>query len=411
MIRLVDRITCPHCWQSFPPAAVCWISAHQDLLDDARLGPDAQQRFLPSRFNADGMAIDSRGLVCREIACPHCHLRVPRALLYHRPFFVSIAGSPSCGKSFLLAALTWQMRQQLPRQFCLDFTDADPEANRILADYEQQLFVSPHPDRPVKLAKTQEEGDWYNHITYEDQTVRYPQPFLFDVRPGQTHPAVSRASSVARLVCLYDNAGESFQPGRDTAVNAVTRHLAAANAWLFCLDPTQDPQFRTACAGLSRDPQILEGTVTSRQETLFHEMISRIRKHGNLMDGTRVSRPLIILCTKYDAWRELLGAPLDPPCRVSESRAISILDLGRLRETSDRLEKLIARFSPALVSAARSFSSNTWFLPVSATGASPVRDEHGVMGFRPRDLRPIWCEYPVLLALSHSAPGLVAVRK
>ena len=60
-IRLLTRVTCPHCWETFPPEQVLWISEHVELLGDPMLGPERQQRFLPSRFTVDGDAIDARG--------------------------------------------------------------------------------------------------------------------------------------------------------------------------------------------------------------------------------------------------------------------------------------------------------------------------------------------------------------
>jgi hypothetical protein len=95
---LLDRVTCPHCRENFAPEKVLWISEHQDLLGDQRLGPEQPQRFLPTRFNVAGKALDARGF-----ACPHCHLAVPRPFLEMEPLFVSIFGSPGSGKSYLLA--------------------------------------------------------------------------------------------------------------------------------------------------------------------------------------------------------------------------------------------------------------------------------------------------------------------
>ena len=77
-IRLLTQVTCPHCWETFPPEQVLWISEHVELLGDPMLGPERQQRFLPSRFTVDGDAIDAQGMTCRSLACPHCHLAVPR---------------------------------------------------------------------------------------------------------------------------------------------------------------------------------------------------------------------------------------------------------------------------------------------------------------------------------------------
>ena len=101
--ELQTQATCPNCWSSFNVEDVKWVAAHDSIIGDTRLGPDAQQRFLPTRFDLPGNAIDIRGMSCQDIACPACHLRIPRSTLYYRPFFVSIAGTPSCGKSFFLA--------------------------------------------------------------------------------------------------------------------------------------------------------------------------------------------------------------------------------------------------------------------------------------------------------------------
>jgi hypothetical protein len=90
---LLDRITCPHCWEHFAPEKVLWISEHQDLLGDPKLGPEQQQRFLPTRFTVAGEALDARGFACQQLACPNCHLAVPRPFLEMEPLFLSIFGA------------------------------------------------------------------------------------------------------------------------------------------------------------------------------------------------------------------------------------------------------------------------------------------------------------------------------
>ena len=140
--ELLPKATCPNCWTDFAVNKTKWVSVHENLLNDLRLGPEFQQRFLPSRFDVAGNAVDSQGLSCQEIACPECHLRIPRAVLTHKPFFVSIAGTPSCGKSFFLASMVWKLRTTLSSKFELLLSDSDGECNKILNDYEEQLFFS-----------------------------------------------------------------------------------------------------------------------------------------------------------------------------------------------------------------------------------------------------------------------------
>src|SRR5262245_50744864 len=101
---LLKEITCPHCWQRYAPEASLWISQHSDLLGDIRLGPEQQLRFLPTRFTVDGQALDARELACQGVACPHCHLPVPRAMLEMKHVFFSILGTPASGKSYFLTS-------------------------------------------------------------------------------------------------------------------------------------------------------------------------------------------------------------------------------------------------------------------------------------------------------------------
>jgi hypothetical protein len=408
-LNIRNRSRCPHCWQYFAPEDSLWISAHHDLTGDKRLGPEAQLRFLPSRFDVDGKAIDVKGRSCSELACPNCHLQIPRPVLEVLPLFVSIAGTPSCGKSYFLASMTWQMRRTLPTAFHIAFADADTMCNRMINDYEEQQFFNPDQNCLVKLAKTEEQGDLYSQVQFEDQVVTFPKPFLYAARPQSNHPGFLREREASRLVCLYDNAGESFLAGKDTVVSAVTRHLAVADAWLFCFDPTQDPRFRHDCKGLSEDIQITTAPVTSRQEPVFHEMVSRIRKHSEMSEMTRTDRPMIVLCNKYDAWWRLLKQERLPDPWKARGEANARLDMSLIRKVSSAVRNLLQKYSPEIVSNAESFSRNCFYLPASATGSGPERDPvTGAMGIRPRNIRPMWCDVPMLVIMAERAPLLVS---
>ena len=412
-LGLRTRVTCPHCWETFPPENSLWVSQHPNLLDDPRLGSTQQSRFLPSRFDVEGNALDSEGFACHELACPKCHLTVPRVLLEMSPLFFSIVGTPGCGKSYYLASLTWQLRRELPKSFALSLTDADPTFNRILNHYEELQFYNPDRDKVVKLAKTEEQGDLYDAVRFGDQVVNYPRPFMFAVRPLPNHPSAGEIKKVSRALCLYDNAGESFEPGKDTLANPVTRHLARAQAIMFLYDPTQDPRFREACRGKTDDPQMSKLAITSRQETALHEMAARVRRHAGLHQNARHQRPLIVIVTKYDAWSRLIpDLQLDSPIVNAGERNWSALDVPKIQAVSRRVRQLLFEITPELVASAEGFAEHVTFIPVSATGRSPEIDAAtGQMGIRPRDVHPVWVEVPMLWTLSQWCPGLVAYRK
>ena len=416
---LLDRVTCPHCWEHFAPEKSLWISEHQDLLGDQRLGADQQQRFLPTRFTVAGEALDAKGFACQQLACPHCHLAVPRQFLELEPLFLSIFGAPASGKSYLLAAMTWELRRILSLDFAISFSDADPVLNRVLNDYEESLFSSSKAEDLVPLTdlirKTEEQGELYDMVSFGSQAVSYPRPFVFAMQPRPGHPHALKAATYSRVVCLYDNAGESFQPGKDTTANPVTRHMAQSRALFFVFDPTQDSRFRKHC-----DARLGPASAAklSRQEPILQEAAARIRRHSGLKQTDKHNRPLIVILTKCDAWLHLTGEdpPAEPWKRVGAGQLsdqtidapLHALDTNIVDRRSQLVRNLLLAHCPEIVTAAEGFANQVTYIPVSAVGwETQVDQEKGALWIRPEDAAPHWVTVPFLYALCRSVPGLI----
>jgi hypothetical protein len=420
-LTLRSRISCPHCWHEFAPEESLWIASdHPNLYGDLRLGDDQTVRFMPSRFTHDGEAIDPEGQKTTRLACPSCHLEIPRPLYQIQPIFFSILGAPASGKSYFLASMTWQLRQILPSRFGIAMTDTDTVSNARLHEYEEQQFLNPNPESVVAIAKTQLDGDFYDRVNLGTHVVSYPRPFLFNMRPMAQHPNYSKSQSVSRVMCLYDNAGEHFLPGSDSAMAPVTRHLALSRALFFLFDPTQDARFRRACQGKTSDPQMQHRTErlaresTTRQDTILIEAIQRVRRHAGLREDEMHQRPLIVVVTKWDSWRELLPAiaPDPLPYRKAPNSSTHILDGERVQEVSNQLAELLRTLTPEIVAAAEGFTKHLLFVPVSATGCAPEQDEAtGAFGVRPKNLNPYWVEVPMLYALSRWSSGLIGMTR
>ncbi len=241
------------------------------------------------------------------------------------PVFVSILGAPASGKSYFLAAMTWRLRRVLPTLFSLGFSDADPVFNHRLEEYESLQFLNPKQDELVVIEKTDVQGDPYDSVLFGDQRVNYPRPFVFSVAPVDGHPNYLGAARAARVLCMYDNAGESFLPGADTAASPVTRHLARSRVLMFLFDPTQDMRFRRLCSGKTSDPQMLERSERLdrerpvRQETILAEAAQRVRHFAGLGQNQKHRRPLVVIVTKFDAWLPLLSDALNGSSAHSES--------------------------------------------------------------------------------------------
>jgi hypothetical protein len=426
---LLRQVTCPHCWKTFHPEEVLWIAAHADLLGDPRLGPDQPQRFLPTRFNLDGNALDAHGFECQSLACPHCHLIIPRALLEMEPMFISILGTPACGKSYYLASLTWELRQVLPARFGLSITDIDPLINQPLTANEESLFLNPRATGYQYLAnligKTKLQGEMYDTVAFGNHLVSYPRPYLFSLRPMPSHRQYAQAQQISRILCLYDNAGEHFQPGRETSASPVTQHLGRAELLLYLFDPTQDPRFqRLLTTGSGAD----RGT---RQDLILAEAATRIRRQLGLSQNTQHDRPLIVVLTKCDAWLHLLSdmgvrggqLPLDAGVRGGQlppdtdasppwkgSAGVYGLDGDRIEQRSAEVRALLQRVCPELPQVAEGFAREVLYVPVSALGHSP-KAERGGPAIRPGDIKPVWVTVPVLYGLYRWMRGLVAGLK
>jgi hypothetical protein len=238
------------------------------------------------------------------------------------------------------------------------FNDADALGNQILISNEETLFLPEDPDQLVLLAKTEEQGDLYDQANLAGHVVLLPRPFLFNVRPAPGHPRANRREKISRVVCLYDNAGESFQPGNDTMSSAATQHLAKARILMFLFDPTQDPRFRQKCRAFNDDPQLTNARGTQRQETILAEASSRVRRYANRPPGRKHDAPLLVLIPKSDVWSTMLEEDImsEPVLPKALGGSFSAVDVLRIERVSAALRALLLRWwaSPRI-------SASMWF--------------------------------------------------
>jgi hypothetical protein len=337
------------------------------------------------------------------------------------PLFFSIFGAPASGKSFFLAAMSWELRQTLPLTFAIAFSDADPVSNRHLHEYEESLFSSGTPTNVVPLVrlirKTEEQGDLYDTVAFGAQAVSYPRPLLFALQPRPEHPNAEKSDRLSIVICLYDNAGESFLPGKDTAANPVTRHMAQSRVLFFVFDPTQDSRFQ-----LQRDGHRLmqQSPRTFRQEPILQEAAARIRRYAGIPQKQKHRRPLIVILTKFDEWSKMLGsaspaspwAAVDVPrqSKPGSSRRVFALDSTIVERQSRHAREALLKLTPEIVTAAEGFANEVIYIPVSAVGwKTQWSESSGQLAIRPMDTQPHWATVPFIYALYRSTPGLIPV--
>ena len=413
--RLLTEVTCPNCWLRFSPEKVLFVARHDALLGDSVVGSDAFRRFLPMRFTIEGDALDSHGQVCTQLACPRCHLELPRAHIEMPPLFFSIVGVPASGKSYFLAAMSHGLRTHAGRLGFV-FSDTDPVGNAKLHLYEDQLFYNANMDRPVELPKTQQaDPTLVRTVVVNGQTQTFPRPFQFQVMPLDSNSPQAQKLYPFRSLVLYDNAGESFLPGADTAASPVTLHLAEAQALMFVFDPTQDPKFRRRLT--SEDPQLKHGSrpgsegTLARQEIILQEMASRVRRYRGLGATGTHSAPLIMVLAKADLWCSLIDDDLkrEPILEGTPAK----LDLSTIRLVSAKCRMLMQQTCPEIVTTAEAFCAQVFYVPISSMGTSPMLVNEGgrdFYGIKPRDMQSRWATVPALLALSQTVSGLIETK-
>jgi hypothetical protein len=351
---------------------------------------------------------------CQTLACPNCHLVVPRCLTESDPLLVSIIGVPASGKSYFLTSMTWELRRQLPLHFGLTFHDADTICNLNLNGYEETLFLQPDPDKLVAIRKTETAGnDLYDVVKFGQHETMLPKPYLFNLRPTSQHPNYAQAERLGRVLCLYDNAGEHFFPGEDSASSPVTQHLAKSRVLMFLYDPTKDPRFRQRCKSISSDPQL--SRETERQETVLTEAAARVRRYSGLASAKKHDRPLLVIVPKADIWGQLLdGVDMsrEPIIRDAVADGVGAVDLGRIEEVSRKLRRLLQQLTPEFVAVAEDFCEHVVYIPVNVFARPPERHSDAsnerMLFIRPNDIKPRWVTTPVLYMFAKWSTGLLA---
>lgn len=388
-------LTCPVCWLTFDVGDIMHLATHDSLRGDPVLGEDAPQRFLATRFNDRGQALDAMGLPCADIACPHCRRMLPAGFTEMTHYIVSIVGDQSAGKSYYLSVLLQMLPARLFEDFLVVFQDADPVGNAAINQMKQTLFGAQSPEG-ARLVKTQLEGSMYERLPRYGRIVALPKPFIFS--------AASVANPAERCsLIFYDNAGEHFQPGRDSTDSPGAQHVASSSGIMFLFDPFNNPEFRRRIADRP-DPQ-LEKPVIDQQSIILSEMKVRIAKLLKLPLMDKIDTPLAMLVGKSDAWIHLLGEnALRNPVQSGQ------LDLGAVHHNSDCVRQLMKGICPAVVANAESISRNVLYFPVSSFGHAPVKLGPGDYAPNPQLLKPFMVEVPALWLLSQIAPALVPSR-
>jgi len=372
------------------------IASHGSLRGDPILGEEHMQRFLATRFNDRGQGLDAMNIPATDTACPHCRRKLPAGFLDMPHYIFSIVGAPSSGKSYYLSVLVKMLQNVLYRQFGISFRDADPSENVILNHMKNQLF-SAATAQEAFLAKTELEGGMYETLPRQGRKVKLPKPFIFQL-------SSTRDQDRTFSVVFYDNAGEHFEPTRNSAESPGAQHIAAASGIFFLFDPLHNTEFRRKLSA-NGDPQLHLNRI-DQQDVILAETEVRVKNLLGLDTKQRISTPLAIIVGKCDTWIDLIGRD-----KIQDPVENGCLNLGKVEANSKVIRDFLLAMCPAVVGNAESISSEVMYFATSPLGASPVEftDSRGVtlIGPDPKKLNPMFVEIPTLWALARLEPDII----
>ena len=393
------ELDCPSCWRKFDSGHVMRIAKHASLRRDPLLGEGEMLRFLPIRFNDNGVALDPMGIPAPDLACPHCRRRLPHGFMDFKHHIMSIVGAQTSGKSYFLCSMTRAMQRTMFRNFDTGFIDADPQMNVLLTEMREALFSARTPEEAV-VAKTRLDGTMYEQLPRYGKLVPLPKPFIFNLQPKS-------GGTDTRALIFYDNAGENFLPGTDLDRSPGIFHLASASGILFMFDPAYSTGFRNRLRS-HRDPQF-ESRHTDYQASILAGIQTLVQKTKGLDATGRLSTPFAFMVGKFDLWRDLI-----PQETLAEPVTGEGFDLNAVEENSEAARNIMMDVCPELVAGAEAISNNVKYFPVSPTGCSPkrIKTERGddALGPDPAEISPFLVETPVLWILSQIEPHLVPLR-
>lgn len=380
------EIVCPYCWNSFNLEDIHFVSCHPDLTGDTVLGEGEAQRFAPLHFRPKGKALDAKGMLCHEKACPICHIKIPSDLLLNTPpIFISLVGIPASGKSYCLAATTWKLRSILNSYFNMDFVDVDPQINHWITNYESLLF------NKEKILKTPLEASHvYRQARINDMTLILPLPCMFFLKSFENSHSLNNLN---RVIVLYDNAGEHFQPGYDSAITPVTRHLSRAGGIIFLFDPSDDPRIAQLLPNNSNER--VESNL-QKQAVLLNEMIVRLKNHLGLSVEERYQKPIVFAISKADLLYHIPDLEFShEPLNIKIGSNINAVNLSAIAKISFNTRSFLKKYVPEIVNLIESFAETIIYVPISALGHDDNSDDS-----KDKNATPSLVEIPILYILS-----------
>jgi hypothetical protein len=303
-----------------------------------------------------------------EKVCPNenCERRLPQTAGVYDSMMIGLVGARATGKSHYVAALVEELSSSVSARFNCALMALDGETQRR---YDHEFY-----------------SRLYLNCQELPPTPPGAAPLLYELRRA---PKTRGGRCTGVTLALYDQAGETFEDMDEIA--ASSPYLDRVSGLILFIDPLQIETVRQIVGSSvrlpPRDPQ-------ARPAKIIDNVVSVLRKHGQVTEGRQFSTPVAMTFTKADVLRDAGLIPDDAAWSDDSMIHDGSYDQELHKATSGIFGQLLLKWAPAAFQGIEVNFEDRAFFGVSATGCAS--DDQGVY---PR-IAPWRVEEPVLWLLS-----------
>jgi hypothetical protein len=381
----MSMLACPFCYERVD-AKRLWFRCTgrgapgkepcKPQFDDARKRAiDSDEHVLPS-FAPVGRSLRTpTSAVCPDCGsqtgvkvCPWCHTKLPPGFGEGHGPLIAMIGAKGTGKSVYLKVLSYQLRNDLRRQFEADVHLVGDAARQDVLDPGGDLF----PSRNLYHGTAQ-------------ATAGRREPIVFAWR--RRHQRIGLTRDDVTYLSFYDTSGEDLNAETTTED---LRYLGAADGLILLLDPFSLPHARS----LARLPE---------EAIRFHgaaiDVLARVTtslRQAHALGGRKsVPIPIAVAFAKFDAFFGVLG---DHHPLVQWPEAMPFYDEPAGRAVHEYVRGLLYDWRADAIDAHLTHQYKSFrYFAVSALGIEPDYTDDTVDN---RGVRPFRVEEPLLWLLS-----------
>lgn len=283
---------CPYCFETFKRSEVMFRCTNEkgcNKEDDSVMHKfwGSTQMELPAikpKFSLgsliDKMPESAECQACGNksytMICPHCHNIIPKDMVEHKGYIISIIGARSSGKTIYIATLINQLKKY----------------GKYL-DKEFGIIEKNVANRPEYNTEKRYETDFYNVVFKDNRLPKQTQ--ISDIQ--NRYPLIYKLTQKNKpplYLVFYDTAGENFVDPKNIASNV--KFLDHSDAILFLMDTFSIPYVHDKLKLSMELPEI-----ELKFDKILANLITHIDESENKIRDAFYNKPMALVFSKIDA--------------------------------------------------------------------------------------------------------------